>query len=461
MGLRWKKPTPWSLYKSSDLFWLGVGSAVGLGNFLAIPGLVISSGGVPVILLHLMGLFILGGTLLVGEFLWSRWLMRPYWQSYQVLVPSGSRVSWAVPVFSYLAVLMILPPYLMDMGRLLGLAAGEISRAFFKPVNERTLLEFSYSSSYFRAFFALAVATLCSLYPPRILARLLKILVVGAFLCWVFSAYIILKSFGTVGLERIFYWDNARLDFDAIFKTLGFSLFTLSAGFGVMYHFVFYASQAPLNTNKKEPTDFWKQSGKFMRIAGLIVMTDFLSSLMSLVVASAFASQVETVELIRMFSGDVRVESRTLILDKVPEVLATKPWGSFASISLFMGLFFAGMASALSILDIAIFTLGNELHWSRLRASLHLFGFGALMLTIPLVPTLAQYMRQAGADLLLPLSSLVLCYLVGWKMPRRSQVQILGRGLILDRLFQLWRFWIRYFAPLFLVYYFVSFFNGA
>lgn len=456
MGLRWKKPTPWSLYKSSDLLWLCLGSAVGIGNFFSIPALVLHSGGALVLLLHLLGLVVFGATLLVGEFLWSRWLMKPFWQSYQVFFPIREKgLAWAVPVFSYLAVAFILPPYLMDMGKIFGQFFREVPQGL--PVTTIVPDESTYLGNYLKALVALIAASACVVLPPRQFALAVRVLVVTAFGFWSLVSVGQFYSFGTSGLSQLLYWDNSKLSMQSITQTLGFSLFTLSAGFGVMYHFVFYASQAPMASESQlSGEDFWRQPGKFMSVAATIVLMDFFASILGLVILAPAVS-----ELARSgFGGESNsyFNGRDLIFEQIPIFFSRTPFGELRSFLFFGGLFLAGLAAAVSILDIAIFTLCQELKWSRRRASLHVFFFGSLMLTLPLIPTLYNYMNIAGADVLLSISSLIVCYFVGWKMPKRAQIQFIGRGLILDRIFQLWRFSVRFVTPVFLVYYFFSLF---
>ena len=446
--MRWRKPTPWSLDQPSDLVPLAVGSAVGIGNFYVIPSLVLGKGGLIMVAVHLLGLFFLGSSLLLAEFLWSRWLLRPYLESFAAV----SRNLAFVPLLTYLAVALILPSYIVELGRLLLLTMISIRESGFVPSGARAHIESNFFLSYIGAFVVLAISCALTLRAPSRTARLMKLLVATSFSCWTFVAFKILSGWGNTGLSQILEWDSDHVNFDSVFRTLGFSLFTLSAGMGVMYTFTYYASQAPLSSETRS-LPFWKRSGTLIRAVRWVVLGDFLSSLLCLVIVSPFA---QSLSALQMAGESKNVDSLLLILDWVPQILVHTRLASTFSANVFLiGLLAAGFASAISLLDLMAFTLERELRWSRRRAVGHVFVLGLLMILLPLAPYMGRLLSWVGADLLLPVSAIFLCFAVGWKMPFRAQQSIWGRGLLLDPLHRIWRLSVRYLVPGFLLIYLV------
>jgi SNF family Na+-dependent transporter len=112
----------------------------------------------------------------------------------------------------------------------------------------------------------------------------------------------------------------------------------------------------------------------------------------------------------------------------------------------------AGTAAALSLFDWAVFHVERGLEWTRPKAALHVWLLGTGLLVPSLLPSVMQWMDKWGSGFLLPLSALMLALGVGWNMPVSAQRQIFGRGFLLDRLFLIWRFSLRFLIPAFLGY---------
>jgi NSS family neurotransmitter:Na+ symporter len=454
--MRFQKPTPWSLWRSRDVFTLVVGSALGIGNFFAIPSLVLYSGGAISLITHFMGLLVLGSTLLVGEIIWSRWLLRPYWNSYQVFKVNRP---WLVPVFSFLAIVLIVPPYLSDLGYILFLFS---QSTMTRLLGAQPWIVQGFEEQLVR-FLGTCLVSLVTFFTlklsPAKLGRLFFLLVMLTLVCVSVVCTGIIFHWGFENISLVLYWDDSKVSIRSLYKNLVFSLFTLSAGFGVIYHYFYYASQKPIIGESDENMGFWKKPGGIFVLVAWVLVLDLFMSVCSLIMISPFATS--ELQKMSLYSGGGSdgghfVNADTLILDWVPLVLSRASGGEYLEGCLYLGLLAAGMAAVVSLLDLCVFSFEKEMSWSRNKSARHVLVLIFLSLGITLLTPLSNFLKFLGAEIFLPVSSLILCFLVGWRMPKRFQRQIVGRGLMLDRVFDLWRVSIRYLTPGFIIYYLVS-----
>jgi len=256
----------------------------------------------------------------------------------------------------------------------------------------------------------------------------------------VLSAWVSLE-WGGEGFGRLLYWDTATISSDLILKVSSFSLFTLSAGLGIVYNLTFYGSQRPRQT-VVEGLGFWARAGRPLRVLGWVLLADIVSSLASLALISPFGvGGLESSPL----PGD------QLLLDWLPQIFGPRFLGEAAGSLLLVSLLSAGFVAFVTLLDFAVTNLQIEQKWSRRKAMIHVLGIGAILLIPELFPRLRQWIEAWGQNVLLPLSALGFALLAGWRMPARAQRNIFGRGLLLDPFFLLWRLSIRFVVPAVLV----------
>lgn len=435
-----KKPTPWSLDRRRDLVALCLGSAVGVGNFLALPSLVLYSGGVKVVLLHVLCLMLLGAPLLVGELLWSRWLLRPFAKAWAVTGPRGSRLG----AIAYFAIAFIAATYLSELGRLVMLGVRWTMEGGY-PVpayRERLLLDGRWAAYLGGAGLLTFVAWL-GRGASRTLARAMGMCLVVAFSAWAFLVVWVLQGWGTRGLQRLLYWDSRPLDLAVLTDNLSLSLFSLSAGLGILYTFMYYASLKP---HLEEASENW--SGRILRTTGWVLLGDMLASAASLVCASPFGLGAVGAEV----ELGSRQSSAQLIFDWLPQIFVNKEGGRAMTGLLFLSLLAAGSAAFLSLFDMAAFALEREFSWTRSKSVLHVYVIALVLLAFPLVPGVESVFDAVGSGFLLPLSAGAIAWAVGWRMPFRAQQSLFGRGLLLDPLFLIWRVSLRYLVPAGLVF---------
>jgi NSS family neurotransmitter:Na+ symporter len=438
--MRRARPNLWSLRSSGDLLALALGSAVGIGSFSVLPALVFYKGGLAVIVLHVLSLLLLGLPVIIAELIWGRWLLRPFSQSFRAVSPN---LGW-VPLLSTAAILFVAPPYYMELGRI-GCVLGE---SLLGGITTWEGVHLRIEAAQMRSFFAtVALLTLCALAcmgPTARIARIVRGLLAFAFPSWIFLTAWVVASWGIEGLQRLFYWPSQLPPWPIFLQVTTFSLFSLSAGMGVLFNYVYYASQAPVGGKPGADTGVGR-SGLLLKTALLVLAGDLFSSFAALAILSPYGW------------GNLGPEAQgvlpaELVFERIPQVLSSGR-GSIGLASLhFAALLAAGSASAISLFDWAVFNLEREMRWSRRRTVAHIWVLGLCLASFPLVPYLSSEMEALGMTYFLPLSALFISIAVGWRMPRKAQQLIFGRGLVLDRVFLLWRFSIRFLTPGFLAY---------
>lgn len=439
--VRGTNPTLWSLDRSGDLVWLALGTAIGIENFFFLPSEVLYGGGLTVLVLHVLCVLLLAAPLVMAELLWGRWLLRPYVQAYKVV---GMGWMW-VPLVSLGALVLIFPPYLIDVGSLGVLALETVFRTGQSPAGLRAQIETSPLRSYLGALSLLSFCAGAVLTSSRSMAGIVKNLLRFSIPAWAVLTIYTVQNWGFEGLGRVLAWRPETLTWSLAFRVASFSLFTLSAGFGIFFTYVYYASQIPLQKPKVGQVGLWQKQGGLLRIVGWVVVGDLMASVVSVCLVSPYG-------LGAVGQGVERRSSAVLMLDWVPQIFLHQPYGIVWVFVYYMSVLCAGVAAAISIFDCLLFQTEREFNWPRAKAVWHVWAFCAILATLPLIPLFKEVMGFVGAQFLLPLSALLMSYVIGWKMPERAQRSIFGRGLILDRMFILWRFSIRFLVPMFLLY---------
>jgi NSS family neurotransmitter:Na+ symporter len=432
--MKGRRPTSWSLKHPGDVVFLGLGTAVGIGNILTVPHAALYSGGLDLIFVHLISVLLLGFPLLLAEMIWARWLVRPYPQAFRAVGEGPS----ALFVITALAIFLIAPSYAVEVGRLMlsGLSKGFPQILDFASAGPGQ----AYLLRLLAAVAVIGLATIMVCGGPAILARFAKYLVLSALVIWTgLSAWTFLQ-WGGSGLRHLSlefrYWPPR----DVLIQICTHSLFTLSAGMGVIYTAVGYASEYPLVPELGGKV-FWGKPKALVRTASLILLGDFWASLCGLVLVSPFAG-----------TNGVGISSETLMFKWLPELWRPAENGMLFVALHFVALTFAGVASFASLVDWATFQFERELKWSRNRALFHASGIAIALSVLAAFPRAREFLADAGAGVALPCAALALVYAVGWKMPTSVARVVFGRGLLLDAQFLLWKFLIRWVVPTFLVY---------
>jgi NSS family neurotransmitter:Na+ symporter len=152
-----------------------------------------------------------------------------------------------------------------------------------------------------------------------------------------------------------------------------------------------------------------------------------------------------------------------LVFVTLPLAFAGMPFGTVAAVAFFVLLFVAALASAISLLEIAVAMLVRRRGWKRGRASrvaatscflvgiATVLSFNLWSAWYPLTwmpgfghATVFDLLDYLTSNVLLPLTGLLLALLAGWALPERLFVEELRLGLRGGRLL---RALLRYIVP--------------
>ena len=134
--------------------------------------------------------------------------------------------------------------------------------------------------------------------------------------------------------------------------------------------------------------------------------------------------------------------------------------GQIIAFLFFVALIFAGITSAVSMLEPLNAWLIERFGFSRRRANLTTIGISYALGVLLLLSNVALYQEDLSffgknlfgwfdyisASYMLPLAGVFLCVFVGWVLPK-SQVYAMCEGHLSGNVFQAWYFIVRFIAP--------------
>jgi hypothetical protein len=238
---------------------------------------------------------------------------------------------------------------------------------------------------------------------------------------------------------------GGRIGSGPLLEIVVYSLFSMSAGIGIYFTFIFYASQVP--TQGDTPETFWRRPGNLLRLTLEIILVDLLFSFLSLFLLLPHLSA--TGRYLGILGKEYSNEIFALYV--FPQSLAAGASNSLGVLFYSLVLIIAGFLSLASLIDVAFWAMDRVLPFRRSRKALLLAFLLALFLAAPLLPFVREGLSDFGSGFLLPLSALGWCVAAGWVMPKKVQSALIGRGPRLDGFFVLWRFSVRWGVPILLL----------
>ena len=261
----------------------------------------------------------------------------------------------------------------------------------------------------------------------RILMPLLFILLV-----FLFIQALRLDGFSKA-IAFLFTFDLSGVTRDSVLSSVGHSFFTLSLGMGAISTYGSYL-------NQKE---------KVVQTSCLVA---FLDTFIALVAGIIIFSIVFSFEGLEPQGGP------TLMFSTLPTLFSTLPGGYALSIAFFLLVAFAALTSAVSILEIIVAYLEQNLKWSRAKATLVP---GTLVYLLGIVcafdTSLIDVFDVATTNYLLPITGLIVALFVGYKLGKPAIADIVSStpdssaGKILA-------VFLRYVAPIAIVFVFLNYF---
>lgn len=417
------------------------GSAVGLGNIWRFPYIAGEYGGGAFVLVYIAALLLVGIPVLMAEILLGKMGKDEPVSSYENLAPDGKKW-WRFAGFSFITGFLILTFYSVVLGwvfayvfiTLTGLpSSAEAAKDLFMTLLQQDLatqLFFHLISTALVGFIVLrgikqGIEKVNNILMPLLIFMLIFMLV------YAFT----LDSFGKA-ISFMFAPDFSKLSSEAVLVAVGQAFFSLSVGMVVM---LTYAS-------------FANQKTKVFNSAIIITIFDALIAIVAGVAMFAF-----------LFEQNMpSSQGAGLAFISMPAVFFEfGSVGVVLSLLFFISLAFAGLTSAISILEPTVSHLIKQRKYSRKKATfvpliaVYLLGVVALVSNVSGFEFLTfgsknlfDWFDFVTAAIMLPIGGLFVAIFMGFVVDKNRIVTALKTEGLSSKTIGFWFFLLRYVAPI-------------
>jgi NSS family neurotransmitter:Na+ symporter len=418
------------------------GSAVGLGNIWKFPYLVGENGGGLFVLIYLSCIALIGIPVMIAEIVVGRRAQRAPIRAFIRI--RGENTAWRIVGWmSVVSGFVILSYYSVVAGWTMNYALMSINRFFVGKTPDQIRQAFGtlHASGDINLFwhFMFMLTTVGIVYGgvrkgieawsrvlmPALFAVLVLLAVDAAFQPGFASA----SAF-------LFAPDPGKLRPAGVLEALGQSFFTLSLGMGAM---LTYGSYLPKKTD-------------ITAASALVCVLDTVVALIACFVVFPI-----------IFSVGMAPEAGPgLVFKSMPIALSQMRGGMPLTILFFGLLVFAALTSAISLLEVVVASVIDQLGWTRRRASL-IMGSAIFLFGVPSAlagskkvfsswPALFgkdffDTMDYLGTNWLLPLGGLFIALFVGWVMPESARASEFSAGSRFGWLYPTWKWVLRLVVP--------------
>lgn len=417
------------------------GSAVGLGNIWRFPLVTTQNGGGAFLMLYIGFIVLIGIPVMLSEFSIGRRAQLNAFGSFKKLAPN---TPWYLVGFlGILTAFAILAFYSTVAGWTLEYLIQAISGKLFQVddmhANFADFSTHAYRPIIWQLVFMLLTAIVVYAGIKKGIEKFTKILmpVLVVLIMVVVVRAISLPGAGD-GVKYLFVPDWSVVNFKTVLMALGQAAFSLSIGMGTL---ITYGSYIRKDNNLLVTTTQVAFADTFIAI---------LSSLM--VIPAIFAFSTGSIGQMSPGPG--------LVFEVLPNVFKSMPGGSIFAIVFFFLLSVAALTSTISVLEVVVAYLKEELKFSRRKAtiiasvSIGILGvfatmsFGVMSDFTIFNFTVFDLLDYASANIMLTFGALFIVLFVGWVMGKPVFLdEISNKGKINSVLFTAVFFIIRYIAP--------------
>ncbi len=430
------------------------GSAIGLGNLWKFPYIAHHNHGGAFVLVYIAAIVLVGVPIMTAEVLMGRRAQRNPVGTFVALGAGrpGGKAWGAVGFLGVVAGFTILSYYSVVAGWTLHYTSlalqGKLGQLALQPelLQDHFLNEFlasGWQQSMYHLLFMAVTITAVYFGVRGGIERVAKILMPTLF---VILITLVIYATTTPGFREaivfLFRPNFAELTRGSILEALGHAFFTLSLGMGAMLTYGSYISR-----QTSIP-----QSALYICILDTLI---------------AIAACVIMFSIIFSFDMEVRA-SATILFTTLPAVFVQLPGGNFISGLFYLLVAFAALTSTISLLEVVSSYAIDELKWPRRQAALTMgagiAAFGILnALSNGASETLTNFnpvgkestvgvfgtLDYLASNWFLPVGGLLIAVFVGWFLSNKETREELetGHGDMGSR-FGLWRFCIRFAAPI-------------
>jgi len=431
------------------------GSAIGLGNLWKFPYITLENNGGAFVLVYIVAVLLVGIPIMMAEVLLGRRTMLSPVGAFKKMAagkPGGQAWS-AVGLLGVVAGFTILSYYCVIAGwtihYIILALSGQLSQLALDP-NPSALQDYfgqefltnGKLQTLFHLLFMVLTTGAVYFGVKKGIERTAKVLMPVLFGILVTLAIYASTTSGFGEALRFLFRPNfGELTSASVLEALGHAFFTLSLGMGAMLTYGSYIGR-----------DISIPRASFL-VSGL----DTIIAIMACIIMYSI-----------IFTGGVEVQkSSTILFTTLPTVFFQLPGGSFITAIFYLLVAFAALTSTISLLEVVSSFAIDEAGWSRRRATLTmgtviaLFGVlnalslgsnEALTSFNPLgkeeAPGLFGTLDYLASNWFLPVGGFLIALFVGWFLGRRETRDELETGHGKLASYGVWRFAIRFVAPL-------------
>ncbi|MBR0077306.1 MAG: sodium-dependent transporter [Bacteroidales bacterium] len=417
------------------------GSAIGLGNIWRFPYTVGQNGGGAFLLIYIIFVFMLGVPLIMSEFIMGRRSGHNVLGAFRTLAPQ--RKGWlSVGWLAILSSFMIYSFYsvvagwtfnyivLAGAGKFEGQSSEAIAQIF------ENFTTHAWHPIFFLGLFIFFTAAVVVKGVQKGIEKTCKVLMPVLLLLMILLCVrsVTLDGAGK-GLEFLFEPDFSALTAGSVLSALGQALFSLSLGMGCL---VTYGS-------------YIRKEDNLLKTSVSIAAADTLIAVLAgvAIFPAVFAF------------GMSPASGPSLVYEVLPNVFNAMPLGIVFATLFFVLLTIAALTSTISLLEILVAWAVEELHMKRIVATIFcsviVFAIGVLC-SLSFGPlsdftiggqTIFGLFDKLTATYFMPIGALALTIFVGWQLTKEDSYDELSNGGMLQcSYYKVWRFMVRYLAPL-------------
>jgi NSS family neurotransmitter:Na+ symporter len=415
------------------------GSAVGLGNIWRFPYVTGENGGGAFLLVYLLCVIIMGIPVMTSEFVIGRAAQKNAYGSFKKLQPKKHHWHY-VGILGIAAAFMILAFYTTVAGWTLEYFFQSVTGNLFKPDGDYTAVfnDFSTSSArpviWFLVFMGLTGFVIGSGVENGI-EKYSKILMPLLFVLLIVLAIRSVTLDGArEGLRFLFKPDLSKINGGVFLKALGQAFFSLSIGMGTL---ITYGSYIRKNDN-------------LATSAAWITLTD---TLIAIIAGIAIFPAVFAL-------GGSPSSGTGLVFTVLPGIFEKMPLGSVFASLFFILLSIAALTSTISILEVVVAYLVEELKLSRGKATLlamlsasvlglfAVLSFGALSGFSIGGQNIFGMLDYVTSNIMLPIGGFCVVIFVGWILKPSVRIrELTNNGKLRSRFYPFYIYIVRFVAP--------------
>jgi len=427
------------------------GSAVGLGNIWKFPYITGEYGGGAFVLVYLLTVAFVGFTVLIAEIFIGSHGKNDAVSAFETLAPTN-KTSWKYAGFMAFNGLVIMTFYSVVIGWILYYIFALLDGLPTNVAQAEAIFGELVSQKVATQIFWHTVATAIVMYVvhrgikggiEKVNIYLMPALVTILISMLIYSMQLdgFSKSF-----NFMFAPDWAKLDSEAFIKSVGHAFFTLSLGMGAL---LTYSASLPKNAS-------------LTKTAFIVTLMDTGIAIIAGLMIFAFLFEF----------GEAPAKGPGLVFVSLPVIFAQLGLlGSFFALIFFLALAFAGLTSAVSLVEPAVQYFISRFNMNRLSATL-VSGTGyylvGLLALLSYTQSYGEIFSIAGEPIfdilehttdaiLLPLGGILMAIFVGYVLPKDMVYSHLHKEM--GKMYWLWRASLRYVAPLALIFMMLNLFG--